>query len=212
MKNKQIIKTKVCGITDQDNMLSVVEAGADYLGFIFHPDSQRDVSKKIENLDFTALPRHVKTIAVMVDKPLKQAIAIAQGHLFDYVQLHGSETPQYCSDMQGVTGVIKVFSVSDSLPANLNDYMDYCDFFLFDTKGEKAGGNGLSFDHEILRSFRLKKPYFLGGGISPLHVDTVPAMDLPGFYAFDLNSKFEISPGIKDPELIRTFIHKLQKL
>ncbi|MFW6350884.1 MAG: phosphoribosylanthranilate isomerase [Bacteroidota bacterium] len=212
MNKSQILKTKVCGITEQENMLSVAEAGADYLGFIFHPDSPRDVGSKIKELDFSVLPNTIKTIAVMVDKPLKEAMAISQNYRFDYVQLHGSETPQYCSDMQGVTGVIKAFGIYESLPDNLNEYMDCCDFFLFDTRGEKVGGNGLSFDHEILRSFHYRKPYFLGGGISPLHVDIVPSMDLTGFYAFDLNSKFEIRPGLKDPDLIKTFIHKLQKL
>lgn len=204
------IKIKVCGIHCPLNMMEVAGAGPDYMGFIFSDRSPRDVSGIISEMPLQKLPRSIKKVAVMLNKPLSEARDIVRKYDFDLVQLHGNESPDYCKSMMKYAGVIKAFAVGDRLPDNLEDYSDSCDYFLFDTKSDKAGGSGKSFDHRLLLGYDFDKEYFLAGGIGPeFKIDGKPVNQ--GLHALDINSRFESVPGIKKVSLIKIFMSNINR-
>jgi phosphoribosylanthranilate isomerase len=209
-QKKQKMKIKICGITEQGNMMKIAGLGPDYLGFIFYPPSPRDVTEKIEHLSFNLLPAEIKKVAVLVDMPLQKAIRLVDKYSFDLVQLHGNESRGYCLEMKKYTEVIKVFRVKDQLPDNLDLYQDCCNYILFDTKADLPGGTGLSFNHGILENYPLDIPFFLSGGIGPETTNEVLSLGHPMLQAVDVNSKFEIKPGIKNISLIKDFIRKIK--
>ncbi len=94
----------------------------------------------------------------------------------------------------------------------VKDYDDVCDYYLFDTGGQKEalGGTGKQFDWSILAKARIEKPFFLGGGISPDDVQKIKAFDHPDFFAIDINSKFETAPGVKDMAKLLKFVKELR--
>jgi phosphoribosylanthranilate isomerase len=204
------MKIKICGITQEDNMHHAAALAPDYMGFIFYPPSPRDVSGKISTLPMGSLPGNIKKVAVLVNMPLQQAVNLVQSYRFDLVQLHGNESPGYCTAMRKNVPVIKAFSIKDSLPDDLRLYEECCDYFLFDTKTDKPGGSGMSFDHTVLNSYALDVPFFLSGGIRPEHAAHLKTIENPRLFALDVNSKFETSPGVKDVALLNTFIQKLK--
>ena len=105
--------------------------------------------------------------------------------------------------------VIKAFSIGDRLPSGLHDFEGACDLFLFDAAGEKRGGNGTSFDHKILKTYALKTPFMLSGGISIQHAAAIQTLaeELETLTGVDLNSRFEHKPGVKDIQLVKDFMN-----
>jgi phosphoribosylanthranilate isomerase len=93
----------------------------------------------------------------------------------------------------------------------LNAYNSACDYFLFDAKGKLPGGNNVSYDWDILQRYEMDKPFFLSGGINPNHIGQLNSFSHPAFFAIDINSGFEKSPGVKDTNLVATFLKKLKQ-
>jgi phosphoribosylanthranilate isomerase len=89
-------------------------------------------------------------------------------------------------------------------------YVPVCDYFLFDTKSENPGGSGMKFNWEKLKEYSLDKPFFLSGGICPEDTSVIKSLSNKGFFAVDINSQFEISPGIKDAARVSTFINEIK--
>jgi phosphoribosylanthranilate isomerase len=130
------------------------------------------------------------------------------------VQLHGHESVVFCLELKNKMNaeieIIKVFSIDDDFYfEKLNEYKDACDYFLFDTKGKLPGGNGVTFNWEILKKYKSKKPLFLSGGIGIDEIANIKKLNLP-LFAIDVNSKFEIEPGLKNIELLKTFQENLK--
>jgi phosphoribosylanthranilate isomerase len=184
-------------------MWEVAALNPDFMGFIFFPPSPRDVSDKIASLPLHELPERIKKVAVLVDMPINDALNLIGRNEFDLVQLHGKETPDFCMKIKKKIPVIKAFSVKNDLPANLDDYTDVCDYFLFDTKADKPGGTGIRFNHDILKQYNKNVPFLLGGGIGPDYFKDSNRFEHPMLYAWDINSRFESSPGIKNIELLK---------
>ena len=137
-------------------------------------------------------------------------------HQLSAVQLHGDETPDYCKVIKNLNvEVIKTFSISNNYNFSiLKSYEKNCDFFLFDTKGDLPGGNGINFDWDILKNYPLQKPFFLSGGIGIDNIDQIKKIlnsQLP-IYAIDVNSKFEISPAKKNIDKLKLFKKELYEL
>ena len=137
-------------------------------------------------------------------------------HQLSAVQLHGDETPDYCKVIKNLNvEVIKTFSISDNYNFSiLKSYEKNCNFFLFDTKGDLPGGNGINFDWDILKNYPLQKPFFLSGGIGTDNIDQIKKLlnsQLP-IYAIDVNSKFEISPAKKNIDKLKLFKKELYEL
>ena len=204
------IKIKVCGLRDPFNIEEVAKLKPDFMGFILYEGSPRYVCMKEAVRLLRDIPPSIQKVGVLVNEPVEYALEIAQSGVFDLLQLHGTESIEYCKKLFLHIEIIKAFSISKTLPENLSDYQPFCRMFLFDTAGKKYGGTGKMFDHRILSDYSLETGFILSGGISPAestHIKYLPANRMVGV---DLNSRFEREPGIKDINLLKYFIEKLR--
>ena len=202
------MKWKVCGMRLKKNILDLAALAPDYMGFIFWEHSQRFVTKTTPSL-----PKSIKKTGVFVDATLDYIQEQIETHHLAAIQLHGNESPEFCSSVQSTgASVIKSFAVDPAFAfTTLAPYRAVCDFFLFDTKGPLPGGNGYRFDWSLLKAYPFEKPFFLSGGIGPEDAPTLKKildLNLP-LYAVDINSKFETEPGIKQRDTIQAFIKEL---
>jgi len=206
------IKVKICGMTDPVNVKEVSESNPDFMGFIFYPRSLRYVGKDPDPELFWAVPEGISKVAVFVNEYYERMIEITGRYGIDWVQLHGMESPETCKALRNNgKRVVKVFP-GDQLEnlRLLKDYLSVADYFLFDTPVRTHGGSGRKFDWSSLGRLKHGKPFFLSGGISPDDAETVLQLEIRDLHAIDINSRFEIRPGIKDPALVRTFINRLR--
>jgi phosphoribosylanthranilate isomerase len=191
---------KVCGMRDQENIAALARLQPDFIGFIFYEKSTRYAGKSL-SVDYVhKLPANVKKIGVFVNEALQTILETAQKYTLQAVQLHGEELPEQCKQLrkQGYM-VLKAFAVDDNFNFQIVEaYEGTCDYYLFDTKGKHYGGNGVTFDWSILNQYQLATPFFLSGGLDLEHKATIKAHRWPQFRGIDLNSRFEISPGLKD--------------
>lgn len=206
------LKLKVCGMKLAANIAAVTALRPDYLGFIFYEQSPRLISDVSSEL-IKYIPSEIKTVGVFVDEELdivKKKINLYQ---LKAVQLHGNEAPGYCADLKSTFGsveVIKAFGVDEDFDFGILDvYNDVVDYFLFDTKTKVHGGSGKTFDWKILENYTLDKAYFLSGGIDLEHVAAIKHIEDSRLYALDINSRFEVEPGVKDVEKVKAFINIL---
>ncbi len=203
---------KVCGLNNQTNALEISLTGVDMLGFIFHSSSPRFIQQAFDEYFNESIPKAVKRVGVFVDAPQKQIIDIVTRYSLDYVQLHGSESPDYCAQLKakGIS-VIKAFAVGDNFDFDsTNAYSHGCSMFLFDAAGRARGGNGISFSWHLLNRYVGETPFLLSGGISLHHLSAVKELKHPALVGFDINSRFEISPGVKDVAKVRDFIEAIR--
>lgn len=206
MINGKIIK--VCGMREAENIQNVeLLNGVDMLGFIFYPKSPRYVYELPAHL-----PIHARRVGVFVNEDKKTVSMYADRFGLNYVQLHGNESPEYCRTLHNAgLRIIKTFSIAR--PKDLKDVNSYekeCDLFLFDTKCEQHGGSGNQFDWSILDTYNGTVPFLLSGGINPHSANALKEFKHPRLAGYDLNSRFELKPGEKDPERIRTFLNELK--
>ncbi|MDD4008321.1 MAG: phosphoribosylanthranilate isomerase [Fermentimonas sp.] len=200
---------KVCGMRDEENIRQLEQLDIDWMGFIFYHDSPRYAGQTVKYL----LSKK-KKVGVFVDQnPQIIRDRAKDNHLFA-IQLHGSEPPWYCINLreEGYK-VIKSFGIDKDgfIPnAQLNAYEGKCDYFLFDTKTDLHGGSGKKFNWNRLADYKGETPFILSGGISPEDVEEIKSFSHPKFAGIDINSRFEISPAIKDVEAIKTFIKQLR--
>ena len=183
-----------------DNILEVGSLLPDYMGFIFWQKSARYFDG-----DMPELPKSIKKTGVFVN----EIITVIEEKIVKYdlqaIQLHGQESVAFCTELKTKFGtaveIIKVFSADENFDFSvLKPFETVCDYFLFDTKGKLPGGNGTTFDWKILSNYPSTKPFFLSGGIGIEELDSIKEIsktNLP-LYAIDINSKFEIEPGLKD--------------
>lgn len=183
----------------QDNIKEVASLLPDYLGFIFWEKSARYFDGEIPTL-----PESIKKVGVFVDADLDFITNTFSKYKLDLVQLHGKESAKFCDKLKEKNiKIIKAFSVDNLFDfTQLESYKEVCDYFLFDTKGKLPGGNGITFDWKVLENYKLSVQYFLSGGIG---VDN--ELEIKEFFtktyanncvAIDVNSKFEIKPGLKN--------------
>jgi phosphoribosylanthranilate isomerase len=198
---------KVCGMREADNIREVEMLGIDMMGFIFWPKSSRFASQRPDYL-----PKNVKRVGVFVDEDPEQVKRLADDYDLDYIQLHGQESPSYIFQLGGLH-IIKVFNIStaeDLLQAQ--PYEGIVDYFLFDAKGKSVGGNGEKFNWDVLSAYNGSTPFLLSGGIGPDDATNVKAFHHPKCIGIDLNSRFELSPGLKDVAKLKEFMFNLNKI
>ena len=208
--NYQLIK--VCGMRHADNIRQVEALGPDWMGLIFWPRSSRYVDRRPDYL-----PTRARRVGVFVDQPADEIVRIARDYRLDAIQLHGHETPADLNRLRAVLGtapaLIKAFSISTA--ADLERTADYdgaADYLLFDTKTPLAGGSGRQFDWRVLDAYHGTTPFLLSGGIGPDDTGRLAAFHHPRCIGIDLNSRFELEPGLKDVEKLKTFIKKIREL
>ncbi|WP_235982457.1 phosphoribosylanthranilate isomerase [Gelidibacter maritimus] len=207
-----------------DNIGDIAVLQPDYLGFIFYEKSSRFFNGNIPKL-----PSDLKKVGVFVNATIEEVIKKVEKYDLDLVQLHGEESPEFCKELRGLltntdrgkndeipafAGILKVFSIKDQFNFDqLQPYESVCDYFLFDTKGKLPGGNGYTFNWEVLKDYPSTKPYFLSGGIGLEEVDKLTEFlgrqESQYCHAIDVNSKFEIEPGLKDSEKLEVFIKEM---
>jgi phosphoribosylanthranilate isomerase len=203
------MKLKVCGMKYLNNMEAVAKLRPDFLGFIFY-----DKSSRYFNGNLPYLPQAIKKVGVFVNEDLETLQSIIKEQKLDVVQLHGQESPEYCSQLENAE-IIKVFSIKDTFNFSvLLPYEEVCDYYLFDTKGKLPGGNGYTFNWNVLKDYPSTKPFFLSGGIGLKEVEKLKDfIDSPASkycYSLDVNSKFEINPGVKNINDLEKFKYELQ--
>ena len=228
---------KLCGMRDADNIREVeqllasnsstcqlVNSSTPLMGFIFWPKSSRYVSERP-----AYLPTGCKRVGVFVDEDIETVLRKVEEFGLDFIQLHGHESPEYIRALKSQLvnlstnnsstrqlvnlSTIKAFNIAarEDLEATA-PYEGVVDYFLFDTKGKCVGGNGEKFDWDVLSSYQGETPFLLSGGIGPEDAETLNSQlsTLNSHcVGIDLNSRFEISPAVKDINKLKTFLQSL---
>lgn len=199
---------KVCGMRDAENIREVEALGIDLMGFIFWPKSSRYVSERP-----AYLPTNCKRVGVFVDEDIETVKRIADDYALDYIQLHGHELADYCAQLRGFK-LIKAFNIATTEDFKQTEpYTGIVDYFLFDTKGKSVGGNGEKFDWSVLSAYDGNTPFLLSGGIGPDDAEVLTSHFSPltskKCVGIDLNSRFEIAPGLKDINKLKDFLNAL---
>ena len=211
MKN---IKLKICGMKHPENISEVAKLQPDYMGFIFYEKTPRYFEAKMPEISSA-----IKKTGVFVDEEINIILDRIKEHDLNAIQLHGEESAAFCAELKTLlieteVEIIKVFSIKDDFDfKRLKEYETVVDFFLFDTKGKNKGGNGITFNWEVLKDYPSKKPFFLSGGIGAEEVEAI--QELKAYfeenakenllYAIDVNSKFEEEAGFKNVEKLKEF-------
>lgn len=189
-----------------ENIRKVEAMGIDLMGFIFWPKSKRYVSERP-----SYLPTNCKRVGVFVDADIEQVKRIADEYELDFIQLHGHESPEYTRLLDN-RKIIKAFNIAATGDFALTEaYEGVADYFLFDTKGKSVGGNGEKFDWSLLSAYDGNTPFLISGGIGPDDADLLKTFHHPRCIGIDLNSRFEITPGIKDIDDLRIFLNELSR-
>lgn len=207
------MKIKVCGMKNPENIQALAQLPIDYMGLIFYPKSPRYILDLEASL-LDALPKAISRVGVFVNEGIESLLMQIDKYKLSVVQLHGSESLEYCLNIKDTYPkliIIKAFNVSESSDfIKMAQHTDVCDYFLFDTKTSQHGGSGLKFDWNILNEYKGNTPFFLSGGISPEDVEAIKKVSHPKLYALDLNSRFELEPGLKNITLLEQFINQLK--
>ncbi len=209
-----MIKVKVCGMREPDNIREIASTGPDYMGFIFFPGSKRYVGENADTVFFNKVPARIKKVGVFVNEMPDRILELCYRYDLDIVQLHGSETVEDCRKIRS-SGyqLIKVFGVDARFNfTTLAPYVQFCDYFMFDTKSEQYGGTGQKFSWDKIREYKYNVPFFLSGGIDTGDAETIRNMEHPAFFAVDINSRFETEPGIKNANRVKEFIKEIKKV
>ena len=229
------MKLKVCGMKFIENVQQVAELQPDYLGFIFYEKSKRNFEGIIPELPRSIkktgvfVNEHIEIVISLVEEYQLDAIQLHGDESVEYVkelqiqlaqrralfieenkQQRKKKNRHFIADEK--VEIIKVFGIKDTFDFDLlTPFLDLVDYFLFDTKGKERGGNGVQFDWQVLEKYPFEKPFFLSGGIGLKDIEAVQKIinsDLP-IYALDVNSKFEIEPGLKNVNEVKNFKNKL---
>ena len=201
---------KICGITNLDDALVAVDAGADALGFNFYRPSPRYIEPSSARQIIDQLPSRVLSVGVFVNEDKPETVkAISTEAGVGAVQLHGDESPEYCGDLSAWY-VIKALGVKEGFDAHLT--LDYAvDAIMLDASHHKLrGGTGQVVDWSVAKKVNdLGTRLFLAGGLSPENVRDAIATVNP--YAVDTCSAIESVPGKKDHDRVRSFIRVVRE-
>ncbi|MCQ2199644.1 MAG: phosphoribosylanthranilate isomerase [Paludibacteraceae bacterium] len=211
---------KVCGMSSPEKIEKYPELSADFMGLIFYPKSKRFVESGLygtedEILKALAVVRDagIKIVGVFVDEPVSTLQFYANKYSLDYIQLHGAENPELARKLKSLGHkVIKAIPVSglEDIMNISNDWDGVADYLLFDYKCAEKGGSGKKFDWSVLSEYKGETPFILSGGLGPDDAQDILNLSHDKFVGVDLNSKFEIAPGLKDLDLLTKFINELR--
>ncbi len=207
------MKIKVCGVNDLEQLKELNELEIDYTGMIFYPASQRSVLNNLKAEDVKNLSLSGQKVGVFVNDPVEEVLRQVSEYGLDLVQLHGDETPVFCNQVSDHVKLIKAFRVGQTqteIDRMVKEFEEVCDYYLFD-KGSMGiyGGTGQKFDWQLLKDSEINKPFFLSGGIEYEDLDALENFHHPFLYGIDINSRFELSPGIKDMQKVTKFVQAI---
>ena len=209
------VRVKICGVTSQQLMRDVGNAGAQYAGLVFFEKSPRNLSlDKARSIALEA-PTGLAKVALLVNPSDRFLDSLTTTVPLDMIQLHGSETPERVSEIKQKTGlpVMKAIGVAEKNDLKkLDVYATVADQLMVDAKPAKdailPGGNGYAFDWSLLQGWRWTGPWMLAGGLSPENV--AQAIATTGAQQIDVSSGVEIRPGEKDKQKINAFVRAAQ--
>ena len=204
-------RVKVCGVTNLGDALAALEAGADLLGFNFYARRPRYVTPEAARRVVERLPAGVECVGVFVNEASPEAVErIARAAGVGAAQLHGAETPEFCSALRGLK-TVKALRVGPGYAAETAAAYT-TDAVLLDAYVEgEWGGTGRVFNWSLARRTREAVPrLFLAGGLNPDNVAEAVAAVRP--FAVDVCSGVETSPGRKSPALMRLFVKKVKEV
>lgn len=208
---------KVCGLTQLTQINELINLNVDFLGFIFYEKSPRYVLNHLSVREIAEI-NHQGKVGVFVNENIESVTKISTEAQLDFIQLHGDENEEYFLKLKDIIGenikIIKVIRVGthktqlESEIKKISNLKSQISYLLFDTDSKSFGGTGKSFDWNLLNEIEIPKPYFLSGGISTENINEMKLLNNQPF-AVDINSKFEMEPGIKNVERIKDFQKKL---
>lgn len=204
-----MVKAKICGIKNLQDVQAVNKHKPDFAGFVFYPLSKRYVSLIVARQLKAALNRHIKTVGVFVNAPMEEIAAAAELGIIDLVQLHGDEGNAYIAELKKICKlpIIKAVRVQDENDIKRADYYN-CDYLLFDTYSQSAyGGTGRQFNTQLLKGVKIHKPYFIAGGLNADNVRSALKGLKP--FAADVSGGVETDGG-KDAAKIKAFIKQVK--
>lgn len=206
---------KVCGMREPQNIREVAALAINWIGFIFYERSKRFVERcPTEQQATDSEQLSPKKVGVFVNATIESMMEKASAYKLDYLQLHGNESPEDCHTLQkrGYS-LIKAFPIATKEDfEKTREYEGRVDYFLFDTRCEGYGGSGKRFDWSILTEYEGETPFLLSGGIRPENAEAIRNFRHPRFAGIDLNSGFEIEPGLKDIDKLKNFIQQILHL
>jgi phosphoribosylanthranilate isomerase len=202
---------KICGLSTRETLDAALQAGADMVGFVFFPPSPRHLDlATARDLGRQAKGRASK-VALTVDADDATLANIVEALQPDILQLHGKETVARLRDIKQAFGlpVMKAIAVATSVDlAPLPGFAAVADRILFDARAPKdatrPGGLGAVFDWHVLEKLDLKLPFMVSGGLDAGNVAEAVRVTRAG--GVDVSSGVERAPGVKDPDMIRSFI------
>lgn len=209
------MKLKVCGMRVPENCQQLLEkVQPDWMGIILYPPSPRYAGQS-EAMQLRLL--EIKKVGVFVNEDLMKIQQAIGEYGLSTIQLHGKESAEETRKIKSETGLelFKVFSVTEQIDwKGMEAYLPFADYFLFDTFTKAHGGSGKTFNWELLKDYPFDKPFLLSGGIGLSHTAKIKELSatLPQMAGVDINSGFEISPGLKDVSLIRKFRDNIKKI
>lgn len=208
---------KVCGLTQLSQIQELINLEVDFLGFIFYEKSTRFVLNHL-SLEEISQINHSGKVGVFVNETIENIVEISTKSKLNFVQLHGDETLDFISELRQILPseieIIKVIRIGnqsvEELGILINAYrLSPIAYYLFDTDSKAFGGTGKTFDWQVLNKLNLEKLYFLSGGVSLENISEIEKINQKPF-ALDVNSKFEISAGVKDLENVKNLILKVK--
>jgi len=202
-------------LPEQVNALE--DMGVEFAGFNFYAKSPRYMGFKIAPERMKKIGGRIGKVGVFVNETYENILKTVDDYRLDIVQLHGDETERFCEKLSDYVTVIKAFRLGENDPIEwiAKPFNEYIDMFMFDTLGAGYGGTGKKFDWNLLKNKRIDKLFFISGGIetgdeeSLLAFATDPVASK--LFALDINTKFEVAPGVKDIKKIEAFITALRK-
>jgi phosphoribosylanthranilate isomerase len=210
-------EVKICGLSTPGTVDAAVEAGADLIGLVFYPRSPRNVSLEQAAALADRARGKAKIVTLVVDADDALLSEIVGTVDPDFIQAHGSESPERVAEIGRLTGkpVIEAIRVRDAADiAAAADYSSVASLILYDAKAPETlgsalpGGNGHAFDWGLLDGGR-RPAFMLAGGLNPENV--ADAIRVTGAPVVDVSSGVESSPGVKDIALIRKFIEAAKR-
>jgi phosphoribosylanthranilate isomerase len=211
------MRVKVCGMTELEQIRQLDAMGVDFAGFIFYPKSPRYVVRHLSGEQLKKARLRLGKVGVFVNAGYDEVMKQVDSYGLDMVQLHGDETPRFCEQLANYITVIKVFRLGEDDPIEwiIRPYQDSCDMFMFDTEGAGYGGTGKKFNWNVLMTAHIDKLFFLSGGIEPGDAEKLKAFArepvAAKMFSIDINSKFELSSGVKDLKKIRALLDELKR-